>query len=164
MTGQTRPALWRVPPETRAALESPEVLVDLAAAIEAADAAKAGESRWSRAVHAAGRVRDVLRARMVPEAAPRARQSPALLRVAEERLRQIEVKHFGAEHDDQRTSGQLWQMACWYADPESAWIDWPFVDGKEPEHGDRVDDLARAAALLTAEADRMLRLRSKGLA
>ena len=163
MTGQTRPALWRGPPETRAALESPEVLVDLAAAIEAADAAKAGESRWSRAVHAAGRVRDVLRARMVPEGAPRAAQSPALLRVATERLRQIEACGYGSEHDDQRTSGQLWQMACWWAEPESTWIDWPFVD-TYPEHGDRVDDLIRAAALLCAEADRMLRLRARGLA
>ncbi|MDG4768753.1 hypothetical protein [Solwaraspora sp. WMMD792] len=163
MTGQTQPALWRVPPETRTALESPELLVDLAAAIESADAAAAGESRWSRAVAAAGRVRDVLRARMVPEAAPRSCQSPALLRVAEERLRQIERKRYDAVHDDQRTSGQLWQMACWWADPESTWLDWPYVDGY-PEHGDRVADLVRAAALLTAEADRMLRLRAQGLA
>ncbi|ROO51440.1 hypothetical protein EDC02_6318 [Micromonospora sp. Llam0] len=163
MTGQTRPALWRVPPETRQALDSAELLDELSAAIEAGWASAAGRGDSAQAVRAAGRVLAVLRARMVPEAAPRARQSPALLRVAEERLRQIERKRYDAVHDDQRTSGQLWEMAVWWADPESSWMDWPVVDGY-PEHGDRVDDLVRAAALLCAEADRMMRLRAQGLA
>ena len=63
---------------------------------------------------------------------------------------------YDAAHDDQFWRGELVDMAGWWLHPDSSIVDWPW-DDDWPEHGERVDDLIKAAALIVAEVDRRIR-------
>ena len=95
--------------------------------------------------------------------------------IAEERQRQIEAEGYTAEHDDKHTGGQLALAGAAYAvAPDTAFRAkklahcmvysdlYPFenrFDGRA-NHGE-LRRLAIAGALIAAEIDRVIRLRSK---
>jgi hypothetical protein len=100
--------------------------------------------------------------------------------VEEERYRQRNIKGYTPAHDLTHESGELSQAACCYVVCASAqirgsrkeeWtaetfenmadcIDWPFAKKEWKPSGDPVRNLVKAAALLGAEIDRILFVRS----
>ncbi len=84
--------------------------------------------------------------------------SKALNDIAAERRRQ-EAKGFDAEHDDGHDNGELARAAICYAANGSEKLDcvaWLSPWGDDPfTTGDRRGDLVRAAAMLTAEIERL---------
>lgn len=80
--------------------------------------------------------------------------SPGASMIAAERQRQIEVKGWTPEHDDQHDDRELLCAAETYmfGDPDA----WPWdEDSYKPK--DKVTDLVRAGALIAAEIDRLIR-------
>lgn len=89
--------------------------------------------------------------------------------IAEERTRQQEKHRYTEEHDDQHVMGELARAGICYADKavseiEGSSIDWPhpfWPDGwKVGDEGSSIAYLVKAAALIAAEIDRLLRLAS----
>lgn len=92
--------------------------------------------------------------------------------IAEERQRQIETEGWAPEHDDQHTEGELADAACSYAMTENiidyidnAWGNdmhlhfWPFdLKWLKRSKVNRIEDLAKAGALIAAEIDRIQRM------
>lgn len=91
-------------------------------------------------------------------------------RIAKERLRQIERKCWGPQHDDDHTLSELaWAAAC-YAAPKKIYAlsrkwgelrffdPWP-VDWEDKRSctSSRIRQLEKAGALIAAEIDRLLR-------
>lgn len=88
--------------------------------------------------------------------------------ISGERDRQLVIHQFSAERDDAYVRDELARAAIYYAHPEEA----PFNDADEwyPSNwsqkyaqkatDDRVTQLVKAGALIAAEIDRLLRLRS----
>jgi hypothetical protein len=157
------PLLLRVSAEVRALLAGDALLDDLEGVISTArEVWRAGQAPYAPGPngHAARAVLDHLAQRCVAQTGPPTDQSPALELVIGERLRQIEAGHTAAR-DDTRASGELLDMARWWMDPEADWMQWPFelFDNSEvlPERRHRVDELVRAAALIVAEIDRLIR-------
>ena len=84
--------------------------------------------------------------------------------IAAERARQVEVKGWTAEHDDEYLAGQLVDAAAAYArygdhprfakSPPMLWP-WP-AEWWKPSHGP-IRSLVKAGALIAAEIDRLLR-------
>ena len=91
--------------------------------------------------------------------------------IAEERQRQIEIKGYTKEHDDnEHTAGELTMAAMCYAmEPiwrpaEIAPLGWPWIgpndmDGFKPTPGNRIRELQKAGALIAAEIDRLNRIK-----
>ena len=83
--------------------------------------------------------------------------------IMSERLRQIYQKGFNLERDDYYTSEELAKAAVAYATPynlrknEVVPAIWPWDDSSWKTKG-RIEDLAKAGALIAAEIDRLLRL------
>lgn len=98
-----------------------------------------------------------------PKQAPPASADAALLLIAAERRRQIEMEGWTPEHDDEEHGmGQLAAAAACYAlppdedEPSDPPKFWPW--GKEWwKPGDRVHELTKAGALIVAEIDRLQR-------
>lgn len=96
--------------------------------------------------------------------------SPAVGLIEHERIRQIQVERYSAEHDDAHCNGELAMAAACYASPHPvfckadyksgvAFLDpWPFDKeyDRRGEYGP-VRRLVVAAALIAAEIDRLLR-------
>lgn len=88
--------------------------------------------------------------------------------IADERKRQIEVKGWTKEHDQQHVLGELSDLAVCYAlrgywreRIPTALIN-PFrFDVFKPEPRDRVRELVKAGALISAEIDRILNKESE---
>ena len=89
--------------------------------------------------------------------------------IADERKRQIEVEGYSLHHDDEHASGELAMAAmCYCLDPVwrpkgMAPLGWPWVgggdmDGFKPDN-DRIRELVKAGALITAEIERLQRLK-----
>lgn len=90
--------------------------------------------------------------------------------IAEERQRQIAIKGWTPEHDNEQNNSQLALAAAAYALPESVvyptseWITdreeiYPFdYYSWRPSPDNRVRELAKAGALIAAEIDRLQRL------
>lgn len=92
-------------------------------------------------------------------------KSPALHLIAAERQRQID-KGYTAEHDDAHNRGEIcWAAICYAnstADENAGQSpdDWPFeLEAWQPEG--ELKNLVKAAALLAAEIDRLLRKEGK---
>lgn len=157
--------LLRIPAEVRALLAGDALQADLEHVIgEARDAWRAGSAPFALgpAGTAARAVLDYLAARCMPEPDPAPTGSPALALVATERHQQL--TRYSARHDDRMTAEELRHMAFWWSEPDATWIEWPWDVEEEdlPQRkDDRVDDLVRAAALLIAEADRLIRARER---
>lgn len=94
---------------------------------------------------------------------------PAAARdVLTERRRQIEVKGWTPEHDDEHVNDEIAALACFYAMPPGA-RDWSaretgygdtfgeaiLPDGWTAEAGDRREELVKAGALILAEIERL---------
>lgn len=101
-------------------------------------------------------------------------RSQALLDVAAERQRQVEVERWTPSHDDQHTDGSMAQAAAAYAlkarsdeahengkriRPPYLWPDTWHPSWWKPK--DRRRDLVRAAALIVAEIERLDRAAAK---
>jgi hypothetical protein len=94
-------------------------------------------------------------------------RSEGLIRISNERQRQIDEKGFSPEHDDDHTEGELADAAICYAmhDGNLNHRDLPFgwPRGWDNDFGchwkpeDRVTNLTKAGALIAAEIDRLLR-------
>ena len=89
--------------------------------------------------------------------------------IIDERLRQLTVKGYDNAHDDEHNKAELAHAAALFAYPEiSSYVlsekNWP--EGKAFYHpteevstvADRIKELAKAGALITAEIDRLNRL------
>lgn len=80
--------------------------------------------------------------------------------VKAERERQITVEGYSAAHDDEHDAGELAAAAACYALPDNARdllaTLWPW-DYRAWNPGDRRHALVKAAALLAAEYDRLVR-------
>jgi hypothetical protein len=100
-----------------------------------------------------------LYAHPIAPAAPVSVDEVALTDVAAERKRQRAVEGWTTEHDDTHISGEMARAAICYADPLNEGRDyppvkWPWSPGWwKPK--DRRRDLVRAAALITAEIERL---------
>lgn len=87
-----------------------------------------------------------------------------LCEIFDERVHQVEVKGWTAEHDDRHTSGELAQGAACYAMyprlreylERNGHEMWPF--DTSPKFKSRREDLIRAAAMIVAEIERLDRL------
>lgn len=101
---------------------------------------------------------DTVSAPVLKLAPPLDQASPGLARITAERLRQVH-KGYGAAVDDRHVQGELADMALWYLDDETSALDWLWA--QLPSRGDRLTCLIRAAALLAAEIDRLLRAGEK---
>lgn len=84
--------------------------------------------------------------------------------IYEERLRQINKEGWTAEHDDEHIMGELAHAAACYAYPNSIKrldiVGWPegwSLDWYKPSPDNRIKELAKAGALISAEIDRLLR-------
>lgn len=107
--------------------------------------------------------------------------------IMSERGRQIEIKGYDEDHDDQHDSGELAMAAACYAAPDRIYVlsrsdeegvsfddPWPWDEDDDmrrtdtgkilPNTGtpatsteDRIDQLAKAGALIAAEIDRLRR-------
>jgi hypothetical protein len=88
-----------------------------------------------------------------------------------ERVRQVQVEGWTAEHDDLHDSGELAAAAECYvslaADQEANMsrieavpVQWPF-ENKWWKPGDQLRNLARAGALIAAEIDRIQRVKER---
>lgn len=86
--------------------------------------------------------------------------------IAEERGRQTTVEGWTAEHDNQHTGGELALAAVAYASPNAFGMYahppamWPWGRGWWKPSDDRVRDLVKAGALIAAEIDRLIRVKS----
>lgn len=85
-----------------------------------------------------------------------AKLSDAILDVLEERQRQIDVKGWTPEHDDEHADGSLARAAACYAVGDTSVIWWP--RGWKFKRGSVRKMLVKAAALLIAEIERLDRL------
>jgi hypothetical protein len=102
---------------------------------------------------------------------PKAKPIPkGILRIWNERIRQIQKEKWTAEHDDLHSRGQLAVAAVCYALPKDYRKDtelpehyWPW-DWKwwKPSPKDRIKELVKAGALIAAEIDRLIRLEKNG--
>lgn len=88
-----------------------------------------------------------------------------------ERIRQRVKEHYDAAHDDEHTNYELSRAACCYAEtgyggPYSFPSEkqsppaWPWDGGWKPS-ADPIRNLSKAGALIAAEIDRVLRMRSR---
>ena len=86
--------------------------------------------------------------------------------IYEERVRQINKEGWTAEHDDEHIHGELAQAAACYADPYrkmdgkpniSLWPENWDIKWWKPCPDNRIKELAKAGALISAEIDRLLR-------
>lgn len=92
--------------------------------------------------------------------------------IARERKRQLEVKGYTPEHDDEHYQGELAKAAICYAIPNRAAIQavtwWPWANAPVVNHNihnprgrkSRIHELAKAGALIAAEIDRLNRCRN----
>ena len=90
--------------------------------------------------------------------------------IARERRRQVRVKGYTAEHDDEHDQGELAKAAICYAIPSRAAVQavqwWPWANAPVVNHNvhnprgreSRIRELAKAGALIAAEIDRLRRL------
>lgn len=79
----------------------------------------------------------------------------ALEMIAAERQRQVEVKGYTPEHDDEHVLGEIAEAAAEFASPDM-WLEphsWAYKKG---EHT-RLQQLAKAGALIVAEMERIMR-------
>jgi hypothetical protein len=82
--------------------------------------------------------------------------------ITAERLRQVAVKGYDAEHDAEHANGELIHAAVAYAtdaagateEHTSAW--WPFVPAGFKPAPEPLDSLVKAGALIAAEIDRIV--------
>ena len=96
--------------------------------------------------------------------------------IAVERMRQITVKGWTPEHDDEHVNDELAALAAFYAIPPAA-RDWDASstgygdtlaqaiiphDWVAPPDGDRIVELVKAGALIIAEVERLLRAAEAG--
>lgn len=89
--------------------------------------------------------------------------------IAEERKRQVDVKNWTANHDDNHTRNELAIVAMCYVTPPSyrpmlAPTKWFNSIGWDVAHwnpGERIMELQKAGALIAAEIDRLQRIKSK---
>jgi hypothetical protein len=93
-------------------------------------------------------------------------ESPSIALIAAERRRQVEAEGWTFDHDDRHADEVLAAAAVCYAvppdlrDPRPSAIPdlWPFeASSWKPSPDDRVRELVKAAALISAELDRLLR-------
>lgn len=90
--------------------------------------------------------------------------------IQDERLRQINVEGWTADHDDQHVNSSLVEAALSYATAAVAQVDglhsdwwtnasrkWPWGDTAWKPSEDPIRNLAKAGALLAAEIDRLQR-------
>ncbi len=89
----------------------------------------------------------------------------ALELIDHERARQIEVKDFTPEHDDQHIESELAAAALFYTDPfpgKPLRNPWPWVGDKpDREKHTRIHQLVIAGALIVAEIERLQRLANR---
>ena len=101
------------------------------------------------------------------DGAPEARPPSGVDLIAAERLRQVEVEGWTAQHDHDHPGDDLARAAACYALPDG-WRDirggsrrdmpylWPWASGEwKPTPGDRRRELVKAGALIAAEIDRL---------
>lgn len=88
----------------------------------------------------------------------------AIALIAAERQRQVEAEGWTPEHDDGHQDGEIALAAACYAIPDrELGVDflsrlWPWGwDGWKPTPDDRIRELVKAGALITAEIDRLQR-------
>ena len=97
-----------------------------------------------------------------------------VLRIADERLRQVEQEGYSITHDDEHTRGQLARAAGCYAAlaglQASGWsfkvglpLEWPWASTDWKPSDDPIRNLEKAGALIAAEIDRLLRLEGKNV-
>ncbi len=86
----------------------------------------------------------------------------AIDKIYSERLRQIYVEGWNAEHDDKHTDGELARAAAVYAVPANhrtqamMFSTWPFDDSwLKLTPDDRERELIKAGALIVAELERL---------
>lgn len=82
--------------------------------------------------------------------------------VIAERERQVSVEGYTSDHDDAHEARELRWAAISYASASNSFASdhhWPWPDGFKPSD-DYLVNLIKAAALLIAEGDRVLRSRS----
>jgi hypothetical protein len=98
-------------------------------------------------------------------------------RIRFERCRQVLLKGFSLDHDDQHSAGELVAAAVAYANaglvsqyrPDAGGIlshmdntiGWPWQRSEWKPSDDPIENLVRAGALIAAEIDRLLRLREE---
>lgn len=90
------------------------------------------------------------------------RDFAAMMEIAAERRRQVDVKGWTPEHDDQHRSGQLADAAARYAaagggtfpDERTAFL-WPWAASEWKPSPDPRRNLVKAAALMVAEIERL---------
>jgi hypothetical protein len=89
--------------------------------------------------------------------------------IVRERIYQVRVEGWTAEHDDAHVDGDLAiAAACYAMPPGRRWRRdpgppalWPWSPGWwKPTPSDRIRELAKAGALIAAEIDRLLRFRA----
>lgn len=90
--------------------------------------------------------------------------------IARERRRQVKVKGYTSEHDDEHNQGELAKAAICYAIPNrvaaQAVTWWPWANAPVVNHNvhnprgrrRRIRELGKAGALIAAEIDRLNRL------
>ena len=94
------------------------------------------------------------------------------VKIANERLRQINQEGWTAEHDDEHDDGMLTRAAICYADKAAVQARgvrdsgqmrpiWPFEPRWYKPSEDPVENLVKAGALIAAEIDRIQRTRTE---
>ncbi|WP_025121765.1 MULTISPECIES: hypothetical protein [unclassified Serratia (in: enterobacteria)] len=98
-------------------------------------------------------------------------QNPAIAAVVDERLRQVNVKGWTPEHDDEHVNDEIAAFAALYAMPEACrdwsaeetgygenWAEAICPNGWAAKFGDRRRELVKAGALILAEIERLDRV------
>ena len=80
----------------------------------------------------------------------------ALELILQERLRQISMLGYTPEHDDEHLAGEIASAAADYALPGQHPVPSSWAAGKAKDS--RIEQLAKAGALIIAEIDRLQRL------
>lgn len=100
--------------------------------------------------------------------------SPGVEAILQERMRQLNAEGWTEEHDDEHDDESLAAVAALYAAPPATRdrdllfnILWPArwaVNWWKPSPEDRIKELIKAGALITAEIDRLVRKERRGRA
>lgn len=150
-----------VGPECECTMDCPRRRPDFQRELD--EAIEAGD-RWGALTrHHQSAVEEISRDLVVP--------TLGVMRIAQERHRQIKAEGWTPEHDDDHTDEQLrWAAACYlltgrFTIAEEDFGDrcWPWVDGWKPgmRDDDPVRNLVKAGALIAAEIDRLERARAQ---
>jgi hypothetical protein len=160
-----RASEFRAQNEPTHAFGCDSIAVVLSAILADAESAKALQS----ASVAVNQSRETVTTPSLPPSSPLALQAvpgdswAGVELIARERQRQIAVEGWTPEHDDSQEGAELLQAAVWYLDNGAEYDfglsvpPWPWERSAWKPSDDRVDQLAKAGALIAAEIDRIQR-------